>query len=76
MNEPSSPAPTTSSSSPAQSAQASSTRSSSAPAHSMRSRRTANWAKPRNSDDGCSRYLIEAAIFHLRNVCVRVRVRG
>ncbi|XP_020244242.1 protein transport Sec1a-like isoform X3 [Asparagus officinalis] len=55
MNEPSSPAPATSSSSPAQSAQASSIRSSSAPAHSMRSRRTANWAKPRNSDDGCSR---------------------
>ncbi|XP_020244221.1 SNARE-interacting protein KEULE-like isoform X1 [Asparagus officinalis] len=54
MNEPSSPAPATSSSSPAQSAQASSIRSSSAPAHSMRSRRTANWAKPRNSDDGCS----------------------
>ncbi|XP_065859405.1 protein transport Sec1a [Euphorbia lathyris] len=25
-----------------------------APAHSMRSRRTANWAKPRNSDDGYS----------------------
>jgi syntaxin-binding protein 1 len=24
--------------------------------HSMRSRRTANWARPRNSDDGYSRY--------------------
>lgn len=27
------------------------------PAHSMRSRRTATWARPRNSDDGYSRYV-------------------
>lgn len=31
--------------------------SSSQAAHSVRSRRTASWAKPRNSDDGLSRYL-------------------
>ena len=28
------------------------------PAHSMRSRRTATWAQPRNSDDGYSRYAL------------------
>ena len=28
------------------------------PAHSMRSRRTATWARPRNSDDGYSRYVV------------------
>lgn len=27
------------------------------PAHSMRSRRTATWARPRDSEDGYSRYI-------------------
>lgn len=33
--------------------------------HSMRSRRTATWARPRNSDDGYSRY----TLLHLTTIC-------
>lgn len=43
------------------------------PAHSMRSRRTATWAKPRNSDDGYSRYMLAVSLPQFKPAVCTVR---